>query len=177
VPELDERQQTSVPGLFVAGEAAGVAGASSAMLEGRLAGLAAACWLGRFSKAELARERSSSSRRRQQMKRFGALLNTLFAPPPGLSAITTEETVVCRCEEVTAGEVQEAIVKGATTLDALKTRTRIGQGPCQGRTCGPILTRMIAQKSSRSPADAGLFHARPPLKPVPLAALARGTKQ
>jgi NADPH-dependent 2,4-dienoyl-CoA reductase/sulfur reductase-like enzyme len=182
VPELDERLQTSVPGLFVAGEAAGIAGAASAMREGRLAGLAAACRLGRLSEAELARERSSSSGRLRQMKRFSALLNTLFAPPPGLSAITTRDTVVCRCEEVTAGEVQEAILAGgfslgqsATALDALKTRMRVGQGPCQGRTCGPILARMIAQQSGRSLADAGLFHVRPPLKPVPLAALAGGT--
>jgi NADPH-dependent 2,4-dienoyl-CoA reductase/sulfur reductase-like enzyme/bacterioferritin-associated ferredoxin len=174
IPELDDRLQTSVPGLFVAGEAAGISGASSAMLEGRLAGLGAACRLGRITDSELRDAWASSSRRRKQVKRFGVMLNTLFAPAPGLSAITTEDTVVCRCEEVTAGEAQEAIVHGATTLDALKTRTRTGQGPCQGRTCGPILARMIAQHARRSPADAGLFCVRPPLKPVPLAALAEG---
>jgi bacterioferritin-associated ferredoxin len=175
VPELDDRQQTSVPGLFMAGEAAGIAGASAAILEGRLTALATACRLGRLGEAEWERERLSSSGRRQQMKRFAVLLNTLFAPPPGLSAITTEDTVVCRCEEVTAGEVQKALAHGARTLDELKTRTRVGQGLCQGRTCGPILARMIAQQSSRSPADAGMFRVRQPLKPVPLAALAGGT--
>jgi len=173
-PELDERLQTSTPGLFVAGEAAGIAGASAAILEGRLAGLGAACRLGRITESKLGGEWASSSRRRKRMKRFGAMLNTLFAPPPGLSAITTEDTVICRCEEVTAAEVHYAVDHGATTLDALKTRTRSGQGPCQGRTCGPILARMIAQQSGQSPADAGLFHVRPPLKPVPLAALAGG---
>jgi D-hydroxyproline dehydrogenase subunit alpha len=175
-PELDERMQTSVPGLFMAGEAAGIAGASAAMLEGRLAGLGAASRLGRLGQAELEGEWASSSRRRQHVKRFGAMLNTLFTPPPGLSAITTEDTVICRCEEVTAREVLDAISHGATTLDALKTRTRIGQGPCQGRTCGPVLARMIAQHSGRSPAAAGLFHVRPPVKPVPLAALDGGTQ-
>jgi NAD(P)H-nitrite reductase large subunit len=128
--------------------------------------------MGCLSESELGNEWVSSSQRRKQVERFGAMLNTLFAPPPGLSAVTTEDTVVCRCEEVTAGEVRDAVAYGATTLDALKTRTRTGQGPCQGRTCGPILARMIAQQSSQSPADAGLFHARPPVKPVPLAALA-----
>jgi NAD(P)H-nitrite reductase large subunit len=145
------------------------------MLEGRLAGLGAACRLGRITDSELSDEWAASSRRRNKMKRFGVMLNTLFAPPPGLSAITTEDTVVCRCEEVTAADVRDAVARGAATLDALKTRTRTGQGPCQGRTCGPILARMIAQQSRRSPADAGLFHVRPPLKPVPLAALAEGT--
>jgi bacterioferritin-associated ferredoxin len=167
--------QTSAPGLFVAGEAAGVAGASAAMLEGRLAGLAASCRLGGISEAALADACASTRTRRRHLKSFGAMLDTLFAPLPGLSAITTDDTVICRCEEVTAGGVQEAIAEGATTLDALKTRTRTGQGPCQGRTCGPILARMIAQQSGRSLADAGQFHVRPPLKPVPLAALAGGT--
>jgi NADPH-dependent 2,4-dienoyl-CoA reductase/sulfur reductase-like enzyme len=171
-PRLDERLQTSVPGLFVAGEVGGVAGAATAMLDGRLAGLGAACRLGHLGEAELADEWAASSRQRRQMRRFGAMLNTLFAPPPGLSAITAEDTVICRCEEITAGEVRDAIDHGATTLDALKTRTRTGQGPCQGRTCGPILARMIAQQLGGSPAAAGLFPVRPPVKPVPLAALA-----
>jgi NADPH-dependent 2,4-dienoyl-CoA reductase/sulfur reductase-like enzyme/bacterioferritin-associated ferredoxin len=173
-PELDEGLQTSAPGLFVAGEAGGIAGASAAMLEGRLAGLGAACHLGRLSEAERTREHATSAGRRKRAKRFGVLLNTLFAPPPGLSAITAPDTVICRCEEVMAGEVHEAIVRGATTLDALKTRTRVGQGPCQGRTCGPILARMLAQEAGRSPEEAGMFHVRPPVKPVPLAALAEG---
>jgi NAD(P)H-nitrite reductase large subunit len=102
------------------------------------------------------------------------MLNTLFAPPPGLSAITTDGTFICRCEEVTAGEARAAIRQGAAALDALKTRTRVGQGPCQGRTCGPVLARLIAQETGKPVAEAGLFHARPPVKPVPVAALARG---
>ena len=171
-PQLDACRQTSVPGLFMAGEAASVAGAGAAMLEGRLAALGAACRLGRLSEAELAHEHAVAAGRRQQMQRFGAMLNTLFALPPGLSAITTDDTIVCRCEEVTAGEVRAAIRQGAVTLDALKTRTRVGQGPCQGRTCGPILARMIAQETGHPVADAGMFRARPPVKPVPVMALA-----
>lgn len=174
MPQLDESLQTTVPGLFVAGEAAGIAGAGAAMLEGRLAALGAAWRLGRLSDAEMARERSAFVGRHKQVRRFGAMLNTLFAPPLGLRIITTDGTPICRCEEVTAGEVRAAIARGATTLDALKTRTRVGQGPCQGRTCGPILARMIAQQTGRSPADAGVFHVRPPVKPVSMGALAEG---
>jgi NADPH-dependent 2,4-dienoyl-CoA reductase/sulfur reductase-like enzyme len=172
VPTLDDRLETSVRGLFGAGETAGIAGASSAMLEGHLAGLSAAWRLGLLSEADLAGELAAANRRRRQLKSFGAVLNTLFAPPPGLSAITTEDTVICRCEELTAGEVRAAIAHGVTTLDALKTRTHAGQGPCQGRTCGPVLARMIAGQTGRPPGDAGLFRVRPPVKPVPMAALA-----
>jgi NADPH-dependent 2,4-dienoyl-CoA reductase/sulfur reductase-like enzyme len=175
-PQLDEDGQTTVPGLFVAGEAASIAGAGAAMLEGRLAALGAAGHLGRLTRAELAGEQAAAAGRRRRYERFGAMLNTLFAPPPGLSVITTEGTLVCRCEEVTAGEVRAAIRQGAVTLDALKTRTRVGQGPCQGRTCGPILARLIAQETGTPAAAAGLFRARPPAKPVPVAALAGGMR-
>ena len=173
-PELDRNGQTTVPGLFMAGEAASIAGAGAAMLEGRLAALGAACRMGRVTQTELAREQAAAASRRSSYQRFGAMLNTLFGPPSGLSAITTDGTPICRCEEVTAGDVRAAIRQGAVTLDALKTRTRVGQGPCQGRTCGPILARMIAQETGRSAADAGVFRVRPPVKPVPVAALAGG---
>jgi thioredoxin reductase/bacterioferritin-associated ferredoxin len=173
-PQLDKNGQTTVPGLFVAGEAARVAGAAAAMMEGHFVGLAAACHVGGFTQPELDGESALVAGRRRRQARFGAMLNTLFGPPPGLSAITTDDTPICRCEEVTAGDVRAAIRQGAVTLDALKTRTRVGQGPCQGRTCGPILARMIAQEAGKPVADAGLFRVRPPVKPVPVAALAGG---
>jgi NADPH-dependent 2,4-dienoyl-CoA reductase/sulfur reductase-like enzyme/bacterioferritin-associated ferredoxin len=171
-PEASARLETSVPGLFTAGEAAGIAGAAAALLDGRLAGLGAAYRLGCLSESKLSEEWASCAGQRRRMKRFGAMLNTLFAPAQGLSAITTDETVICRCEEVTAGEVRAAVAHGVTTLDALKTRIRTGQGHCQGRTCGATLARMIAQQSGRPAAEAGVFRARPPVKPVPMAALA-----
>ena len=174
IPQLDKNGQTTVPGLFVAGEAARVAGAAAAMMEGHFVGLAAACHVGAFTQPELDGEAALVAGRRRRLARFGAMLNTLFVPPPGLSAITTDDTPICRCEEVTAGDVRAAIRQGAVTLDALKTRTRVGQGPCQGRTCGPILARMIAQETGKPVADAGLFRVRPPVKPVPVAALAGG---
>jgi thioredoxin reductase/bacterioferritin-associated ferredoxin len=172
VPQVDPTLQTTIPGLYVAGEAAGVAGAAAAMSDGRIAALAAACRLGRLGKAELERELAAVAAHRRRNARFGATLNTLFAPSPGLEAITTDATLICRCEEVTAGEARAAIRQGASTLDALKTRTRVGQGPCQGRTCGPVLARILARETGRSCADAGFFRVRPPVKPVPIAAFA-----
>jgi glycine/D-amino acid oxidase-like deaminating enzyme/bacterioferritin-associated ferredoxin len=165
--------QTTVPGLFAAGETAGVAGAGAALIEGRIAGLAATCRLGRLAEADLARETAALHGKLRPMRRFGVMLNTLFAPPAGLNAITTDDTPICRCEEVTAGEVRAAVAQGIDTVDALKAWTRVGQGPCQGRTCGPILARLIAGWTAGSPAAAGQFHVRPPVKPVPIASLAQ----
>jgi NADPH-dependent 2,4-dienoyl-CoA reductase/sulfur reductase-like enzyme len=172
VPCLDQRQETSLPGLYVAGEAAGVAGAGAAMLEGHIAGMAAAHRLGRLPEEQLARELAARAGRRRRLGRFAAMLNTLFAPAPGLDALTTDATPICRCEEVSAGEVRAAIRSGAAELDALKTWTRVGQGACQGRTCGPLLARLVAHETGRPLGQAGCFGVRPPLKPIPLGDLA-----
>lgn len=173
VPCLTERLETSRPGLFVAGEAAGVAGATAAMLEGQIAGLAAAHRLGRIPESRLVRELMALAPRRRHLARFAAMLNTLFAPLPGLDALTTDDTPICRCEEVTAGEVRAVIDQGVWELDALKTWTRVGQGPCQGRTCGPLLARLMAHERGRPVSEVGSFSVRPPLKPIPLGDLAR----
>jgi NADPH-dependent 2,4-dienoyl-CoA reductase/sulfur reductase-like enzyme len=173
VPGVDERQETSLPGLFVAGEAAGVAGAGAAMLEGHIAGMATAHRLGRLPEGQLARELAACAARRRRLRRFAAMLNTLFAPAPGLDALTTDDTPICRCEEVSAGQVRAAIRSGAAELDALKTWTRVGQGACQGRTCGPLLARLVARETGRPLGQAGCFGVRPPLKPIPLGDLAQ----
>ena len=172
VPRLNEQLETTVPGLFAAGEMTGVDGAGAAMLEGHLAGLAAAAKLGHVDAATLHAEIARAAGPRRRARRFGTMLNTLFAPRPGLDALTTDETLICRCEEVTAGQVRATIQAGASELDALKTWTRVGQGPCQGRTCGPLLARLLARETGRPVADAGSLHVRPPLKPIPLGSIA-----
>jgi NADPH-dependent 2,4-dienoyl-CoA reductase/sulfur reductase-like enzyme len=173
-PQVDENLESTAPGLYVAGETAGVGGAASALLTGRMAGLAAAHRLGVLSRDDLERERARFAGRRKRETRFAGVLNAVCAPPAGLAEITTDETIVCRCEEVTAGEVRAAAREcaGAVTLDALKVWTRIGQGPCQGRMCGPIVGRLIAAEAGCSPEAIGAFGVRPPARPLPLGALA-----
>ena len=80
--------------------------------------------------------------------------------------------MVCRCEEVTAGTIRAAIAGGAVGPNRVKTATRCGMGACQGRVCGPILTRLLAHETGRPAAEIGALRVRPPLKPVPLGALA-----
>jgi D-hydroxyproline dehydrogenase subunit alpha len=164
--------QTSIAGLFVAGESAGIGGANAAMLGGRAAGLSAAAHVGRLPGATFRSELAHTSRQRQGEARFGAVTTLCFAPPDGLYRTIPDETPICRCEEVTAGQVHAAISAGARSLDALKPAVRTGQGLCQGRTCGPLLARMLAARAGTSPEAAGLFRARPPVKPVPLASIA-----
>jgi thioredoxin reductase len=173
IPVVNRRLETSLAGLYAAGETTGVDGAAMALVEGRLAGQAAAHRLGHLPEAELERELAAEAGRRRRGRRFGAALNTLFTPPPALDRITTPETILCRCEELTAGEVAMAVRGGTHELDALKTWLRVGHGPCQGRTCGPVLARMIARETGLPRQEVGAFHVRPPLKPVPLGRLAQ----
>lgn len=173
-PRLTERLETSVTDLFVAGEAAGIEGAGAALVTGRLAGLAAAERLGRLTGAELGQEMAALAGQRRCQRRFGAMLNRLFRPQPGLASLVTGQTPICRCQEVSGAEIRAAMAAGADTLDALKIWTRAGQGHCQGRVCGPILAWLLAGQLGCSERQAGLFQVRPPLKPVRLGLLAAG---
>ena len=83
-----------------------------------------------------------------------------------------EETIVCRCEEVTAGEVRDASTHASYDINQVKSYLRCGMGPCQGRMCGPTVNAIIAHQRGVTPAEVGYFRIRPPVKPVPLQAFA-----
>jgi len=77
-------------------------------------------------------------------------------------------TLICRCNDVTVEDVEKAIEEGYTDLESLRKRLRIGMGPCQGRTCIPLLVRMLAGRLGKKPAEVTLPVVRPPIVPIPL---------
>lgn len=165
VTETNGDLETSLNGVFAAGEVRGIGGAEAALAEGRLAGLAAARSLGyTIDQAELAEARTQ----RAQHRAFAAAMAELFAVQPGLAQFAKDDTLVCRCEEVTAGELREAARGGAIDLNSLKAWNRCGMGLCQGRTCAPIAAQLIASEAGVSLESVGSFTARFPIKPVPL---------
>jgi NAD(P)H-nitrite reductase large subunit len=83
---------------------------------------------------------------------------------------TPEDLIICRCEEVTLGEVLKAIREGARSLDAVKRMTRAGMGLCQNKTCFNLIARLIRQETGIPLADLQPFTARPPVRPVPVKA-------
>ncbi|MCC7104818.1 MAG: FAD-dependent oxidoreductase, partial [Chloroflexi bacterium] len=170
VPVHDADQQTSVPGVFVAGEVAGIGGAHAALAEGRLAGLAAARLVGRPVAED---EVASARRERDRRRRFGDLLGEVFRVRPGLHELMTDDVIVCRCQEVTAGQLRRALTSWVTEVNALKALTRAGMGPCQGRVCGAMVAEIAARHHGLTPDEVGSFHVRAPLRPVPLDVLAR----
>ncbi|MCY4607262.1 MAG: NAD(P)/FAD-dependent oxidoreductase [bacterium] len=156
---------TDICGVFAAGEVCGVGGAVPAALSGRIAGLAAA---GQILDEETALERRSLVRRLQRARRFAGGLNRRFMPPSGVAEILSDETIICRCEDVTAGEIRKEIAGGMDTIHGVKLWTRAGMGPCQARFCGWSLARLVAEETGKTMGEIGFSRPRIPLRPVPL---------
>lgn len=91
-----------------------------------------------------------------------------------MNSYFSDDMIVCRCEEVTVGEIKKAIREGARDVVGIKRRTRAGMGLCQGRTCEKLVQQIIAQELGISPKEAGTSSARPPVRPVSFGELAKG---
>ena len=171
IPVTDAWGQTSVPGVWTAGDGAGVAGAVVAELAGQLVGLRVALSCEAIEGTEAERSADPIRERLHQLSRFRRGLDSLGAPRSGLSQLADESTVVCRCEEIRRDEVDAAIAAGSTTLRSLKVATRLGMGPCQGRMCQPACARRLLDLGGNTLEEIGPPAFRPPLVPVTLGEL------
>jgi NADPH-dependent 2,4-dienoyl-CoA reductase/sulfur reductase-like enzyme len=170
-PLVDRWGESSQANLFIAGDGAGIAGAKAAQLRGELAALRVAVKLGRTSDDAAAVAARPIRRKLDRELTVRPFLDALFKPRPQIFA-PADETIVCRCEEITAGEIRALAKIGQPGPNQIKAATRAGMGPCQGRQCGYTVTRILAAVQNRPPSEAGFFHIRPPLKPVSLGELA-----
>ena len=146
-----------MPRILIAGDGAGIGGALAAVLSGRIAvqGLTG----------------GDASALRAERARYLAvrpLLDTLFAPLP---MRLDDATLVCRCEEVTAGAVRQAVRTGCQGMNQLKAYTRCGMGPCQGRMCGPVGIEVLAEARGVPVSAVEPLRTRFPIKPVSVGAL------
>lgn len=170
-PVVDGWGATSVAGVFVAGDGAGIAGAEVASLSGRIAALGIMRHLGRLEAGAADAEAVALRQARDRLLAVRPLLDALYPQRPELDAIA-DETVVCRCEEVTAGRIREAAVAGQGGPNHVKAQTRAGMGPCQGRQCGLAVSRIVAATTGQDMDRTGFFRIRPPLRPISLGELA-----
>jgi bacterioferritin-associated ferredoxin len=83
-----------------------------------------------------------------------------------------DDVIICRCEDVTYGQIVEAIDRGLTTTEEIKRVLRCGMGPCQGRTCSRLITRIIAERTGQDLSEIGYPVVRPPVRPVEIGVLA-----
>lgn len=173
LPVRDMAMRTSVPGVYAAGDGAGVGGVLVAVEEGRIAGISAAADAGVITPAEARRRLRGPARRLRALAAVRAALDKGSRIRPGLCELATETTVMCRCEEVIKAEVHAALAEGASDLQAVKLLTRLGMGPCQGRYCGPSTSMLISIDRGCTVAETGRINPRAPVMPVALGALAR----
>ena len=96
----------------------------------------------------------------------------MFRPSEQFRLPADDDTIVCRCEEVTAGRIRESVALGCLGPNQLKGFSRCGMGPCQGRFCGLTISEMIAKHRGVSVAEVGALRLRPPVKPLMLGELA-----
>lgn len=164
----DASMASSVPGVFVAGELTGVGGAVVAELEGRIAGHAAASYLGRAPGPASATEWAKAVLKLRRASTFADLLGDIYGLQPGWTTWQTASTVFCRCEDVTWDTLRHAIDVETKSARAVRGLTRCGMGYCQGRTCGPALEMAIAALTGARLGDSGDLHSRPVAVPVPL---------
>ncbi len=161
---VDDEQRTDVPGVWAAGETTGIGGAVLASAEGRIAGLSIAARLD--SRTAERSSYASAAKVRAGLREFFAAVDKVCAPPAHWAEQVTDETVVCRCEEVPASAVREAVDElGAGDVRTVKLLTRAGMGWCQGRMCGPAVAGLARCPETPS--------RRPFARPVPLGVLAR----
>ncbi|KPI14688.1 Pyridine nucleotide-disulfide oxidoreductase, FAD/NAD(P)-binding domain containing protein [Actinobacteria bacterium OK074] len=160
---VDDEQRTDVPGVWAAGESTGIGGAGLALAEGHIAGRSVAARLG--GREPDPGDWRTAAKSRARMREFAAVLDTVYTPPAGWTDQLAADTVVCRCEEVTAGEVRSALDElGAGDVRTVKLLTRAGMGWCQGRMCGAAVAGLAGCELSAP--------RRPFAFPVPLGVLA-----
>jgi thioredoxin reductase len=173
VVQTDASQRTSVAGVYAAGEPTGVGGADLAVAEGTLAGEAVARSLGRSGGLDAAAG-GRARRQRRRLRAFARTQATAHPVPDGWQSWAEPDTQICRCEEVTVGEVSAAVALGARDARAVKLLARPGMGWCQGRICGPAVASLTASLQGRAVGHDDLrdVSRRSLAQPVPLGVLA-----
>ncbi|KUF10873.1 2Fe-2S iron-sulfur cluster-binding protein [Pseudoponticoccus marisrubri] len=153
--------ETSVPGVYAIGDCCGLGGAPAAVTEGRIAGRVAA---GSAPRAE-------DHRQLARHRAFQDALWRVYAAELPHPEEAPAQTHVCRCEEVTKAQLDQALANDPTDIGALKRATRIGMGRCQGRYCAPAVAGIMARRQGRPLEDLSYFAPRVPIKPVDIAAI------
>jgi thioredoxin reductase/bacterioferritin-associated ferredoxin len=171
-PQTDAWCRSSVADVWIAGDGAGIGGAQAAIWAGTLAALDIAAQLGALDTPQ--RDRASRAPRAALNRHLAVrpLLDALYTPPAA-ARLPADDVIVCRCEEVTAGDIRRIARQGCMGPNQMKAFSRCGMGPCQGRWCGTTVGELIADAQKRTPADVGYYRVRAPVKPVTISQLAQ----
>jgi bacterioferritin-associated ferredoxin len=167
VPESRIDGRTSQPGVYVAGDGAGIQGAPAAELQGAMAALSLLEDLGRpVDRGRVA----GLARRLARWRRFRQTLDEMFPVPVQRLGELPDDVVVCRCERITVGDVRRAISRfGAEDVNRVKSFSRAGMGRCQSRYCDDNVRAIVAAVKGVPAASLAPQRCQPPIKPIPIA--------
>lgn len=171
-PETDEFGQIEESGIYIAGDSRGIVGAKASASQGRLAALAVAGKLGHLEAVDREGREDSLRKELRSQLHIRPFLDALYRPPEAQRIPQDDSVIVCRCEEVTAGQIRKYVELGCQGPNQTKAFGRCGMGPCQGRLCGLTVTELIADGRGLSPQEVGYYRIRPPVKPVTIGELA-----
>jgi NADPH-dependent 2,4-dienoyl-CoA reductase/sulfur reductase-like enzyme len=166
MPARSPLMETTRHNVFSVGDCAGVAGVEKALLEGRLAGLVAAQRLGLARDSGARRLNARLRARLARLERFRRAIEAVYAPGLDTLSLVTEDTIVCRCEDVVAAELRAALNEGVTEVNSLKAISRVSMGRCQGRNCLMTVAALIAEAQGCRLDEVVLPRPRSPMRPV-----------
>jgi hydrogen cyanide synthase HcnB len=169
LPVRDAAGRSSVAGVYLAGDGAGIMGADAAEWAGERAALALLADTGH---AVDAARTALLEKRLARTAAFRQSLERAFPFPVHWAARAPDDLIVCRCEEITAGDLRACVRDtGAHEINRLKALTRVGMGRCQGRTCGVAAAEILAHAVGADVRDVGRLRGQAPLKPLPFSAM------
>jgi D-hydroxyproline dehydrogenase subunit alpha len=170
VVRVDETLESSSPYVFAVGEITGIAGAKKSFIQGKLAAMSILEKMSKINRANRKKRFQEEIQRLisldRQQKEYASFLNHLCQVPNSAYAAIPDETMICRCEEITMGTIKKNIQRGFDTVNSLKKATRCGMGRCQGRICGPVIFDIITALTQKSPESIGCSLSRAPVKNV-----------
>lgn len=175
LPSVDEMGRSSRPGIYLVGDGAKVRGADTAEAVGKLAAYACLKDMGRLIPEEKCRDLKSAV---AKGGKFADAIRQTFPVPDHLLARVSDDTILCRCEEITAGEVRNACRDlDASEINRAKAFTRVGMGRCQGRMCGLSAMAVMAHALGVELADVGRMRGQAPIKPLTIGATLAGDRR
>ncbi|QOQ76875.1 FAD-dependent oxidoreductase [Pseudomonas poae] len=164
LPQRDSAGRSSINGVYLAGDGAGIMGADAAQMAGERAALAV------LQDAGIAIDQRRAAVLEQQLasiQRFRQGLETAFPFPENWAAQAPDALILCRCEEVSVGDVRAVVDEGHWEINRVKAHCRVGMGRCQGRMCGLAAAEIVAERSGREVEHVGRLRGQAPIKPLP----------
>ncbi len=164
LPQRDSAGRSSVNGVYLAGDGAGIMGADAAQMAGERAALAL------LQDTGIAVDPRRAAVLEQQLagiQRFRHGLETAFPFPAQWAAQAPDNLILCRCEEISVGDVRAVVDEGHWEINRVKAHCRVGMGRCQGRMCGLAAAEIVAERSGRGIENVGRLRGQAPIKPLP----------